>query len=344
VFAAPALGFDSPLLPVARVGYLGVDFFFVLSGFILAVTHASDFGKGREGSAVRFWLTRLARIYPLHVFMMGVVLALIVGGRLVFGFVPAHSGNLSPELTVANLLLIQSWGFFPPSWNEPSWSISCEWFAYLWFPAIAAVLGSVSRTSTRWIVCFFPLAAMIIALRLLGAPNTDETVRFGLIRISGEFLSGFGAFLIWQRADSPRMSRVFAIGAATVLATALTFRQIDPLVVFSFPLFILALVTNPSSALAQALSSRRMLVLGELSYAIYMVNQRIILAVNRLFHFDRLVGSHWSVHVVVTIALGAAVVAAAYVVHQRIEVPCRRYGRELIERWFTARAADPAAL
>ena len=101
-------------------GYLGVELFFTLSGFILCHVYLSSVADGgfRYGS---FLWARLARIYPLHLATLAgigaMALAALAAGRVI------DPNILSWSSLPANLLLVQAWGFAPQAgWNHPSWS------------------------------------------------------------------------------------------------------------------------------------------------------------------------------------------------------------------------------
>jgi peptidoglycan/LPS O-acetylase OafA/YrhL len=156
------VGMSNPLKTLLAHGYLGVDLFFVLSGFVMALNYGHLFETGFSFLAYRTFLgRRIARIYPLY-----------VAGTLV-GFVltqaaliePLRSGSTSGNL-VANLLMVQSWGV-GQSYDPPAWSISTEWAAYLLFPLLvvpAVLRGSLAAltmlcagAATVTFLCYSPL-------------------------------------------------------------------------------------------------------------------------------------------------------------------------------------------
>jgi peptidoglycan/LPS O-acetylase OafA/YrhL len=121
-----------------RKGYFWVDLFFVLSGFVMALTSASMFADGYHWQTHKeFLLKRIARIYPLY-FALTVAVSLyslaIYGG---YSNVHRPAVNLDHPLVahVTNLLMIHGWGF-GSSIGGPTWSISTEWAAYLLFPLL----------------------------------------------------------------------------------------------------------------------------------------------------------------------------------------------------------------
>ena len=121
---------------VVRLGYTGVSFFFVLSGFILAHNyHQVDFAK--PGALYRYGLARVSRIYPVY------LLSLLAG----VPFLLASLGKMTPGVTTtraASSLVVAPFGlqaWFPGtacSLNCPSWSISVEAFFYLMLPFLLA--------------------------------------------------------------------------------------------------------------------------------------------------------------------------------------------------------------
>jgi peptidoglycan/LPS O-acetylase OafA/YrhL len=282
----------------AGKGYLAVDFFFVLSGFILSHVYlrAADEHRFRAG---RFLALRLGRIYPAHAATL--LLALLV--TLLPRFDERRWLDYDLPTFFSNLLLVHSWGLHRNlSWNFVSWSISTEWFAYLMFPLFAwaslvvrerarracllaaAVLG-VTALAIGWLhVHAMPpdLPAPHTALQFLRAQSPEPfgvAADFGLVRVSGEFLVGmllYRAFDVWQR-QPPRWA-----GAAAVLTTVLLagvlykhwaglqlLQDIAAVALIATLIVLLALDRSPVSALLEA---RPLVYLGEISYSLYMVH------------------------------------------------------------------------
>ena len=108
-------------------GYVAVSFFFVLSGFVLA-------WSAHPGASMRrFYMRRLARVYPAHLAVLGVVVALTVVD-------PTQRGVVSdPVQGLKQLLLVNAWTLHDgvvDAWNGVSWSLSVEAFCYLCFPLL----------------------------------------------------------------------------------------------------------------------------------------------------------------------------------------------------------------
>ena len=322
---------------ISRQGAMGVDFFYVLSGFILAYQYLKVLARPSRQQVARFLLLRLARIYPLHLLTMAMVGAIIVAGTHFGGMKAGNPEQLSPSLAVANLLLVHAWGFIHTrSWNEVSWSISCEWFAYLCLPLLAVALSRVSRLAAAWLICIVPLLLGWLLLRACGSAGVGDPLRFGMIRISSEFVSGCGALLIWQRGGTKWLPPWTTLALVALLALVVALQIADPFAVPIFPLLILSLVERPSGTVARTMASPAMVFLGEISYGIYMLNQRIMMTINRLYPLQRLSGEGWAVRAIVGLALCGSIVLAAALTFRTFEEPIRLRLRHWIDRRFPA--------
>jgi peptidoglycan/LPS O-acetylase OafA/YrhL len=108
------------LAPILLQGHLGVDFFFLLSGFILAYTYLGADGEPRGGKRA-FWVARIARIYP--VYLLGLILAI----PDLLASIPNILGwQFLTAATAIHLLLLHAWIPVGTAWNQPSWSLSVE--------------------------------------------------------------------------------------------------------------------------------------------------------------------------------------------------------------------------
>jgi len=263
--------------------YLFVDFFFVLSGFVIASSYADRLNEPDE--VARFALVRFGRVYPLHLVMLLAfaafeMLRLLLPQLHGTGAAP-FTGGFDVKSLVTNLFLLQGMGLEDHlSWNAPSWSISAEFFTYLMFAGVVFVAG---RRAWIWFVA----AALTAPLFLLAFSNRhmDVSFDFGFIRC----LYGFslGALLAWFQHDSIAEARQSLAGGrarmAWTLAEIMMIAVIGLFVslagsndagiaapfVFALALFLFAHEGGLVSAL---LRSRPMLALGAFSYSIYMVH------------------------------------------------------------------------
>ena len=125
---------------VCQLGYLGVDLFGFVSGFVMAHNYAERLGRDRRAELAPYLWARLVRIGPLHWLVLALLVATVA---FVPGF-PARPAERvlyrAGELPIQSLLL-HGWSLGNPfAWNLPSWTVSSEWLCYLLFPLAAPSL------------------------------------------------------------------------------------------------------------------------------------------------------------------------------------------------------------
>lgn len=289
---------------VLRVGRLGVDLFFALSGLILTHTYLERLGPRLRGRAtLSFWWLRLARIYPVHLVMLVIAGVAVVAQARVTGEALDRDW-LTPWDFVKNLLLIQEWGPNPQrGWNFVAWSLSMEWLAYLIFPVLIVILWWLHRRLSTallvvvWVACLAPLL-------VYGSQATDAyyTDNWGsTFRIMCEFTAGAVTYLIVRRfavdgepgARTVRVANALswllplAVVAGAVLLANLPAAQppgerllgdAEPLPPY-FHLWLVPLLIAWLGALALArgrtartLATRTLVLGGFISYSLYMTH------------------------------------------------------------------------
>jgi len=241
-------------------GYLAVDFFFLLSGFVIWLTWHDRLRGGGWDMTLRYLQKRVARIWPLHLLMLAVAtalaLALIARGTPNPQF-PLH------ELPL-HILLIQNWGLTDHlSWNDPAWSISCELAAYLCFPLLVAVVDW-RRLPTLALLAI--AAAMLAALYVVMAREPTlgaDIARFGIARCLTDFGVGTIVAALWLRGS---VSGVIAGIAGAALLAGWAMGVPETLVLpAAFAALLLALART-SGMLRGAILHW----VGEISYATYL--------------------------------------------------------------------------
>jgi peptidoglycan/LPS O-acetylase OafA/YrhL len=176
------------LRPVIRTGYLGVDGFFLLSGFVLWLGYGARPPRGRGGVG-RFLLRRFARTWPLHALVL-LALAVLVGVAVVFGAQVREAGRFAPGQFLLQLALLNAWettGQF--AWNSPSWALSAIWAGYLVFPLL---LQGVIRLRPAACVgtAGLSLAGLWALSMLEPGVGLNFTLHLGLVRFGLEFSLG----------------------------------------------------------------------------------------------------------------------------------------------------------
>lgn len=337
----PRLQATTPAI-VAK-GYLGVELFFVLSGFILSHVYLDAFGERRASYRGFLW-ARLARIYPLHLVIL-LVLVLLV---LISSAIGLHlTGKLAVWPSIpGQILLLQAWGATPQGgWNHPAWSISAEWLAYLAFPAFAwAFWGLRRRLGLALVLSVILVIGLNVGFaKLTGQALTHQTIAWGALRIVPCFFYGGVVYLIWKAAPANCSAAFAGLGAALVALVVLTIVAApDWSFTLAFGGLIYALASLASHR-SRLLAGTAWVYLGEVSFAIYMV----CIPWQLLFELAARRLALWSDGLMAPLlwmALVGGVVPVAMIAHHLIERPARKRLRSVGPALNLPATADAPAL
>ncbi|MCB2048300.1 MAG: acyltransferase [Novosphingobium sp.] len=326
-----------------RRSWLFVDYFFVLSGFVIAHGYGDRLAS-RGISIARFMGLRLGRLYPLHFVVLlafvAVELVLLVFQDRLGGLAsrPAFTGSRDITGLVQSLLLLN---FFDSghglSWNGPSWTIAAEFWTYLLF----ALVLFVSKGRFAWVAGLIVLLALAW---LVAVPGTLAiTVRGGLIRCIMGFGIGLLTYRFYRRFGGPggTVKELLTVAAALLYVGMCVPgpMTIAAPFVFAVGIFVLA---SQNGAVSRVLSWPLFQFLGLTSYSIYLVHHFVqarlsdVLQVAGIFDVTpspagtiEFPGSPLLADAV-SLAMLAMVLATSYVSYHLVEKP----GRDLSRRWL----------
>ncbi len=248
-------------------GYVAVDFFFVLSGYIMCYTYLRSFQEDGWVSYGPFLKKRAIRLLPLNVFVTFALLCLgwisvqWLGRNIFFGDIRL------PQDVFSNLLMLQGLGI-GKNINGPSWSVSAEFLAYLAFPLL--ILGAFSPRRAAWIVTGIAALAALLAVALMHPRLglTAEGPLLGGTRCVSEFTLGM---LAYRWGNSEKGMRWLSHGPVATVAlfasVALLLLRVDLLVALSFPLVVAASALDQGRA-GKVLSSPSLHLLGDVAYSL----------------------------------------------------------------------------
>ena len=307
---------------VAELGYLGVTFFFALSGFVLTWS-----ASGSRLAPAAFFRRRFARVYPLHL-----VTALVAGlAGIVYGVAAG------PGTWAAVLLLVQAWipdrdVFF--GLNGVSWSLSCEAFFYAVTPLL---LLAAARRSSRAVWAGVALAAGVVLAASLVAVSADQDLDLAVWVSPWYSVVAFGAGMALALTLRRGVSRWPSLPVATgVLLASVGLvvvgsweaewpRSLATFAVLPAILLVLGAAARQDLAGRRSWAARRQVVrLGEWSFALYLVHPLVMHAVRRLGQLPVLEGPVAVLGLVAFVVLATAAAAVAYVV---VERPAERWLR-----------------
>lgn len=265
---------------VFQEGYIGVGFFFMLSGFILAYNYKSKFSI-KEIDKKNFWIMRLARVYPLHLLTLYLSVPLVL---MLWNY--NLTGIQLPFFL--NLFLLQSY-ILPPfeyywSFNTVSWSISDEMFFYFLFPFIINFLNRKKELLITMVI----LAGVAIPFLMLKTSSMDmRPVWFyihPIFRIV-DFLIGILLYEIYLKMKSNKILKFASIlefSAVLLFVLFFLFHNSVPQVYryscyYWLPISSIILIFSFQKGFFSRLFSNKHLVyLGEISYGFYMFHALVI--------------------------------------------------------------------
>lgn len=330
--------FLGPFAGVIRHGYMGVDGFFILSGLILMHTHrefdvkAMDTPKAKFAlpglaSSLRFYGKRLARIYPVHLAALLILLALSFAGDAA-GMTAHAVQRFGLDSFIQNLLLVQGWGgdHFG-AWNYPSWSVSAEWAGYLLFPLFAVILTYFNNyVSLQVAIIIFPILGFIY---VYSGHSLNLTFGSGLLRFFPEFIAGMAAYRVATPVADSNAWRGFFLWGGTSLTVLGAVLGVDLVTVIGLWALIFAFYLQADAQLPPILGRRPMLrFLGLLSYCFYMSFAIAELVTVRAFaHFNIAPKDE---KFIFAASMTLLTFILAFLLRGFVEQPCRRAA----ERWL----------
>jgi peptidoglycan/LPS O-acetylase OafA/YrhL len=340
----PALavkGFWKPFAPFIGTGALGVDLFYVLSGFVITLTYLDTMGPRASGRlAVGFWWTRVCRIWPVYA-----TVTTLFGGWLLFkaahsapGTPPAYQ-NVQPVVDVwhylEQLAMVQLWHrpfFDGSSWVGPAWSISAEWFAYVCFPVFVLLLWRVRRASPV-LTGVLAVASMVPFAWICWTTGNPYHPWTWMLRIATGFAAGALTCLTVRRLTmTRRVERTAAVVAAGSVVGVLvvlwgTSHRTPPaeyggVVVVLFPVLVGALALS-TRGLSRVLASRAAVHGGRISYSLYLVHVPVFEVLwTAMTHFAVLAPGG-TLYPVVVPAAPLVAIGLAHLSYRYLEEPAR---------------------
>ncbi|GLU45244.1 acyltransferase [Allomuricauda sp. NBRC 101325] len=255
-------------------GYLFVDFFFILSGFILAHVYGKRFHKAIPfKSACDYLWARFSRLYPLHIFCL--LTHVVVAVFLVLGF-PGVWERFNHMYAISgipvHLLLGQAWGSeYWLTWNVPSWSISAEWAIYVISPLLFFVFFK-RKGIGPWIMAAISFTILSMIVHFNVKHSLDTTYDWGIFRCFAEFTLGILLYNLYEKGYLKNWLKKDWAFLAAVLVTlfALHSKVNDVLVIPCFA-FIIGSASHNQGKVHSALKRPFPQYLGEISYSIYMM-------------------------------------------------------------------------
>lgn len=259
-----------------KEGFVGVSFFFVLSGFIIAYNYQNKLAEHKTTKRT-FWVARFARVYPLH--WLTLLIAAMLGGYAVTTDWWKHF--------LASFALVQAYipkddYFF--SFNSPSWSLCCEQLFYVSFP----FLIPLTRNYKRLLFCFL-ICAVLVVTGMYFTP-VEEIKAYWYVNPITRFPDFIVGVLLYQLYNYVRNKNVTyhqgtmieVLSIAVFLGFYLYSSEIPKVYRYScyywLPVALVLLsFALQKGAISRLLSNRYLIIGGEISYSFYLIHLFILL-------------------------------------------------------------------
>jgi peptidoglycan/LPS O-acetylase OafA/YrhL len=318
-------------------GFIGVSFFFILSGFILSLNYDQRLLSGKI-SYSEFWIARVARIYPMHIVTL--LLTIPLYWNDFFADLPFTTIKFLSNAALVHAF-IPDWNYFF-SFNSPSWSISDEMFFYFAFPFI--VWGLVR---TKALLRFGWIIFLIIPLQMYVATNQDDFHKFFYInpffRIV-DFLLGITLHQLYKANyfsilhRSKLLASLAEVVAIASFVAVFHFHNSIP-VIYRFscyywlPMALVILVFSyQNGVLSKAISNRVCILLGEISFSFYLLHQVVIKYVENVNGIYQLISNDY----VMTLVMFILSLVFSYIAHKSIELPLNYIIKQRYKRAVSA--------
>ncbi|MBC76909.1 MAG: hypothetical protein CME64_12925 [Halobacteriovoraceae bacterium] len=255
-------------------GWLGVDLFFILSGFIISFTYGQKLKEFKFDTFKSFIKKRIARLFPAHIFILSIYLVVVMVGA---GLGKMDTTNYTAGKFISQMFLLNGVGFGTPvGWNAPSWSVSSELLAYFSFPFLLYALTRLKNHPS------IALAIFGINITLAAIVNNYEQYMLAFswvsLRVISEFCLGMLLFNFFinnkKRVEFFIIGLVFTIGHSLLVNNAF----FDWMYLIYFMMIIYGAASFKTAKAIPYLG-----LLGEISYSLYLAHSLVLIGINLLF-------------------------------------------------------------
>ena len=260
--------------PFVKNGGLMVDFFFVLSGFVISYTYSDRINNYKN--LIQFQYKRFLRLYPLHILTFSAFLFLYLTEFVKDYFFDPGGQFINLSLYKADFFhnLFLTHNIFRGSnlFNGPSWSISTEFYTYLFFGLLTLILKNKIYSIIAYI---FIILTSIILIQAYSSLNTND--EFALLRCFYSFFLGALLYKLFPKVHSNNNS-IFAISSIFFVTIFVMFHPEN--ISFIFPILCVFLIyftnTSKTNFILVILKSKPLTFLGKISYGIYLIHYPLV--------------------------------------------------------------------
>ena len=315
--------------PFILHGYISVDIFFILSGFVMTLSSKKLFAGGFQFSNYKIFMKRrFARIYPVYILYV-----------LIAFFTIDHMKDLLG--LGLDVVLLQVFSYAHNALG-PTWSLSAEWLAYLSFPLLIALVYKYKGSTWTWSCVVLGFAMLILVpLDYHHIKGGWQVLQYSfgyfdrfsgpsaIIRCFGEYIIGMALYKFYADEGSkyahyfPALSVISVVGMLALLCIPLT----DFGLVLLAAMLILS-ISFDQGPVARFLGSRVVYFLGEISYSLYLAHTMIVKADRALY--DNFLVNHTGdmAKPIAYLLFYGVLILVSYITYKFVEIPARDYLRK----------------
>lgn len=316
---------------VFKEGFVGVSFFFVLSGFIIAYNYQKRIEE-KKVTKRQFWVARIARIYPLH-------LLTLVGVALVGNYITPMSWIEGVKHFIPAFFLLHP--FIPEMdyffyFDSPSWSLGCEQLFYFLFPFLALVFYKRQRLAGALLVC---AVVMVICMSLTDETHIRAYWYVNPLARFPDFLVGMLLYHIYEWCSKKKLSfgkaSFLEMGAVCVFLLFYLFSEDVVSKVFRYscyywiPIsFVLLIFSLQKGFISHILSNKYLVIGGDISYSFYLIHLWVIFAYVGL---SQVYGWHLSPYISIP-AIFVTTIGMSLLSYYYFEKPANRFVKRILKK------------
>ncbi|ANU38618.1 acyltransferase family protein [Vibrio scophthalmi] len=318
-------------LAIVKNSPLFVEFFFVLSGFVISYSYGNRISNFSEFAD--FSIKRFARIWPLHIFMLVLFIPFALA-NITFGLDLGERFSLYSF--ISSFFLVQSLTINGESWNIVAWSISSEFYTYILFGALSLIPFFKEKA-------IIPLCIAVVSMLLM---NIDMDTNKLILRCFASFFLGCLAFRCYLNVVIKPWMEITSI-IIVITTMSLLDRQI--LYVLMPPLFFIVVIifSHESGPLSKVLKIKPLQTLGVLSYSIYLSHAWFITTLKsfsiiidkffgysfmRMIEGERFIDFGSSLNDLIFVPFLTIVIIFSYFTHKYIEL---KFQKKILNTYFS---------
>lgn len=305
-------------VPLIKTGYLALDIFFVLSGYVIFLGYSSKFkSQLKLSNILKYWLYRIIRLYPLYIITLFIILTLYHLGLLT-QFVE-NFGAFTIEEFIFCIFLIQSWNILEKwTWNIPSWTVSTEWALYLLSPFFINIIQRLNKYSLIFIILSLILLDGALGYFINGFLITDA-MQWGIYRGMIEFCIGA---IFYELAKNINPSKYFDVifSISCIAIVALSYFNPNKFLLVILTILSILSLTKANGSVKKFLSLKLINYLGLVAYPLYLLQFTFQNISNELVMHESFLLKFHTLFFWITILI---LILIACIFHTFIDVPLR---------------------